>query len=84
MKQSLPNLRYYPGIYLETEENQENRSQDSRSPSQYLNPGPPVYKAGVLTTRPQRSVIPDYKFTSWKVCVKKSNVRTNDNTSIQI
>jgi hypothetical protein len=30
--------------------------QDSRSPGRYLNPGPPEYEAGVLTTRPRRSV----------------------------
>jgi hypothetical protein len=33
-----------------TEENHE-KPQDSRSPGRYLNPGPPEYKAGVLTTR---------------------------------
>jgi hypothetical protein len=32
-------------------------SQDSRSPGQYLNPRPPEYDEGVLTTRPRRSVI---------------------------
>jgi hypothetical protein len=31
-------------------------SQDSRSPRRDLNPGPPEYEAGMLTTRPQRSV----------------------------
>jgi hypothetical protein len=35
----------------ETEEGHE-KSQDSRSPGQALNPGPPEDEAGVLTTRP--------------------------------
>jgi hypothetical protein len=33
-----------------------NLSQDSRSPGRDLKPGPPEYEAGVLTTRPRRSV----------------------------
>jgi hypothetical protein len=33
-----------------------NLSQDSRSLSQGLNPGPPKYKEGALTTRPQHLV----------------------------
>jgi hypothetical protein len=33
------------------------KPQDSRSPGKHLNPVPPVYEAGVLTTRPRRSVI---------------------------
>jgi hypothetical protein len=31
-------------------------SQDSRSSGRDLNPGPPVYEAGVLTTRTRRKV----------------------------
>jgi hypothetical protein len=31
-------------------------SQDSRSPGQDLNPGPPKYKTGVLSNGPRRSV----------------------------
>jgi hypothetical protein len=34
-----------------TQENSKNLSQDSRSPGQDLNPGPPEYGAGVLTTQ---------------------------------
>jgi hypothetical protein len=34
-----------------------NLSQDSRSPGRDLNPGPPEYKAGVLTTRAQHSIL---------------------------
>jgi hypothetical protein len=32
-------------------------SQGSRSPGRDLNPGPPEYEVGVLTTRPRRSVV---------------------------
>jgi hypothetical protein len=38
-----------------TEENHE-KPQGSRSLGRNLNPGPPEYEAGVLTTRPRRSV----------------------------
>jgi hypothetical protein len=38
---------YLPGG---SEENHKNLSQDSQSPSQDLNLGPPEYEAGVLTT----------------------------------
>jgi hypothetical protein len=45
-------LRYSPGICLEgLRKFTENFSQDSPSPGQYFNPGPPEYEAGVLTTR---------------------------------
>jgi hypothetical protein len=44
-------LRYYPNIHLEgLRKTTKNLSQDSWSPGQELNPGPPEYKAGVLTT----------------------------------
>jgi hypothetical protein len=50
------NLRYYPGVCLENlRKTMKNLSQDSRSPGQDLDPGPPKYEAGVLTTRPRRS-----------------------------
>jgi hypothetical protein len=39
-----------------TEENHVNQSQESRSTGQDLNPGPPEYEAGALTTRPPRSI----------------------------
>jgi hypothetical protein len=45
-------FRHFPGG---TEKNQ-NVSQHSLSPGRNLNPGPPEYEAGVLTTRPRRSV----------------------------
>jgi hypothetical protein len=52
-------LSYYlPGA---TEENHKNLSQDSRSPGQDLNPRSPKYKAGVLNTQPQCSVLCYYK-----------------------
>jgi hypothetical protein len=44
-------LRYYSGIRLEElRKNTKSLSQDSRSPVQYLNSGPPEYETGVLTT----------------------------------
>jgi hypothetical protein len=39
-----------------TKENHENLSEDSRFPGRDLNPIPPEYEVGVLTTRPRRSV----------------------------
>jgi hypothetical protein len=40
----------------ERKENTKILSQDNRSPGRDLNPVPPEYEAGVLTTRPRRSV----------------------------
>jgi hypothetical protein len=37
-----------------------NLRQDRRSPGSILNSGPPVYEAGVLTTRPRHSVLRYY------------------------
>jgi hypothetical protein len=52
-KWSWPNLKYYPGICLEgLRKATKTLSQDSRSASRDLNPGPSEYEAGVLTTRP--------------------------------
>jgi hypothetical protein len=49
--------RNCPGIRLEgLRKTAKNLSQDSQSSSWYLNPGPPEYKAGVLTIRSRRSV----------------------------
>jgi hypothetical protein len=45
--------RHSPGW---TEENHGSLSQDSWSPLRNLNPGPPEYEAGVLTTRLRSSV----------------------------
>jgi hypothetical protein len=45
--------RHLPGG---TQENHERLSQDSRSPVQDFNSGPPDYKAGVPTFRPRRFV----------------------------
>jgi hypothetical protein len=48
-------LRYYAGIRMEgLWKTTKNLRQDSWSPSRDLNPGPPEYEAGLLTTR-QRS-----------------------------
>jgi hypothetical protein len=50
-------LRYYPGIRMEElRKTTKMLSQDSQFLGRGLNPGHPVYEAGVLTTRPQRSV----------------------------
>jgi hypothetical protein len=58
-KRSCPDLRYYPVICLEgLRKTTKNLSQDRRSLGRDLNPGPPEYEAGVLTTRPRRSVSP--------------------------
>jgi hypothetical protein len=52
-----PNVRYYPGTGLEgLRKITKNLSHDSRSPGRVFNPRPPEYEAGVLTTRPRRSV----------------------------
>jgi hypothetical protein len=50
-KQSWPNLSYYTDICLEELwKTKKKLFQDSRSPGRDLNPGPPEYEAGVLTT----------------------------------
>jgi len=47
----LPNLRYYPDIHQERlKKTIKNLSQDSQSTGLDLNPEPPKYEAGVLTT----------------------------------
>jgi hypothetical protein len=57
-KRPWPNLRYYNGIFLEgLRKTTKNLSRDSRSPGRDLNPRPPEYESGVLTTRLRRSVI---------------------------
>jgi hypothetical protein len=54
-KRSWHNLKYYPGIRLEgRRKTTKTLSQDSWSPGRDLNPGPPEYEAGMLTTRPWR------------------------------
>jgi hypothetical protein len=46
-------LRYYSGICLEElMKTTKNLSQDSQFLGRDLNPGPPIYEAGVLTTQP--------------------------------
>jgi hypothetical protein len=52
-KRSWPTLRYYPNIHLEgLRKASNNLGQDSKSLVRDLNPRPPKYEAGVLTTRP--------------------------------
>jgi hypothetical protein len=57
-KQSWHILRSYPVIYLKgLRKIMKYLSQDRQSPSQNMNPGLPKYKAGVLTTQLQLSVL---------------------------
>jgi hypothetical protein len=49
------NFRYYLGIRLE-EVRETTKSQEGRSEGR-VDPGPPEYKSGILTTIPRRSVI---------------------------
>jgi hypothetical protein len=50
-------LRYCPGILLEgLRITTKDFSHDIRSPDRDLNPKPPEYEAGVLATRPRRSM----------------------------
>jgi hypothetical protein len=50
-KRAWSNLRYYPGIRLEgLRKITKNLNTDSWSSGQHLNPVPPEYEAGVLTT----------------------------------
>jgi hypothetical protein len=46
-KRSCPNCRYYPAIYMAGLRKITKNCQNRRSPGRDLNPGPPVYKAGV-------------------------------------
>jgi hypothetical protein len=51
-KQSWPNWRQYHGVCLEgLRKTTTNLNQDSQSPGRGLEPGPPKYEAGVITTR---------------------------------
>jgi hypothetical protein len=50
-------LSNYHGIRLERlRKTMKNFCQDGRSPGRDLNPAPPEYGAGVITTRPRRSL----------------------------
>jgi hypothetical protein len=56
-KRSWTNLRYYPGICLEGMwKTTKNLGQESLYPGRDLNPLPPEYGAGVVTTRLRHSV----------------------------
>jgi hypothetical protein len=56
-----PNLRYFPGIFLEGLRNtMYNLYQDRRSPGRNWNPRPSEYEAGRTTKRQRRSVPEDY------------------------
>jgi hypothetical protein len=67
-------LRYYPGIRLEgLRKTTKILNQDSLSPGRDLNPGPPEYEAGVLTTRPWRSVVPWGRGQRWSLVFSPFN-----------
>jgi hypothetical protein len=56
-KRSWPNIKYYPGIFLEKlRKTTKDLSQDMRSTDRDLNPGSVKYEAGVLTTEPRHTV----------------------------
>jgi hypothetical protein len=56
-KRSCTDLRHYPGICVEgLRKTTKILGQDNLSPGRNLNLGRPEYKAGMLTTRPRRSV----------------------------
>jgi hypothetical protein len=63
-KQLWTNFKQYSGNILR--KTIKNLSQDSQSPSQDLNLGPPKYKAGMLTTQPWHS----FKFTDYTILHK--------------
>jgi hypothetical protein len=52
-----PNLKYYPGIYLEgIRKNMKNLCKDSRSPGQDLNPETPEYEVGMHNLYPAYNI----------------------------
>jgi hypothetical protein len=54
---SWPDLRYYPVFCLEVlKKTTKNLGQNCQYRSRDLNPGPPEYETGMLTTQPRRSV----------------------------
>jgi hypothetical protein len=54
-KRSWPNLRYCPDIRLKgLRKTTKKLIQDSRSPNRDLNPGPPKYERGEITSQPRR------------------------------
>jgi hypothetical protein len=58
-----PILRYYDSICLEElRKNTKALSQDSQFPGRELNPRPPEYETGELTTQPRRSVCKCQRF----------------------
>jgi hypothetical protein len=66
-----------------TEDNHKKTCEYSQSQGQDLNPGPPEYKARLLTTRPRRSVsalrIWKDMISNFKVVPRNSPGRTEDN-----
>jgi hypothetical protein len=83
-KSSRTNFRYYNGMYLEgLRETAKNLFQDIRSAGRDLNPGPPEYEAGVLTTRPRHSLrtfIAMNNFSSLQVSKSPLSTRVSNKT----
>jgi hypothetical protein len=76
-KRRWPDLSSYLGNFWRNWGNpREETCQNSRSPVQYLNPGPPKYEAEMLTTQPRRSLL-NVRLT------QKYHVRLNSNITIQ-
>jgi hypothetical protein len=58
IREDMERRQYYCCIYLEGPRKAMNTlSHDMRSPGRDLNPGPPLYEAGALTTWPRRPVL---------------------------
>jgi hypothetical protein len=70
-KRSCPNFNVLSWHFLKgLRKTTKTLSQDSRSPSLDLTPWPPECEAGVLTTRPQRSVIQSNDVSRlWRWCL---------------
>jgi hypothetical protein len=75
-KRSWHNLMYYSGICLEgLTKPTKNLSQDSRYPGRNFIPAPSEYDAGVLTTRPWRSLCDVRRVGFYTCCYQKDTLR---------
>jgi hypothetical protein len=68
-------VRYYPGNRLEGLWKTDENIQDSLSPGRDLNPVPPEYEAGVLTTQARRSVENFSSFEYWPTIRRRTDNR---------
>jgi hypothetical protein len=81
------NLKGFRNVPGGTEENHEKLSQVRRFPGRDLNPVPPEYEAGVLTTQPRRSVTRNIKhisawFTRYHTLISDDQVILVSNVTI--